>query len=320
MRSFSSRNPVPIAVIGLVLLLGLTVGAFSYERLFGGGTTYRAEFSEAAGLAPDDLVTIAGVEAGRVRSVELAGDRVLVTFDVQDAFLGDLTSATIEVRTILGAKNLALDPQGESPLDPDTVIPLDRTYTPFDVVDAFNGLSGTVDQVDTTQLAAGLTTLADTFRDTPPEVAGALNGLSRLSTTIASRDDEIRRLLAGTQELSAQLADRDADFERLLADGNTLLSELQRRRDAIRELLDGTIAVSEQLRGLVDDNSDQLTPTLESLDRVAQVLERNRRQLEEGLRLQAVFVRLFTNAVGNGRWFDNCTVIQLGDGPQLTEC
>lgn len=320
MASFASRKPVPIAVIGLTVLIVLTLLAFNFERIFGGGTTYKAEFAEAAGLAADDLVTIAGVEAGRVRSVELAGDRVLVAFEMDEPVVGDLTTASIEVRTILGAKNLALDPQGENMLDPDAAIPLARTATPFDVIDAFNGLSSTVDQLDTGQLATSLTTLADTFRDTPPEVQGALTGLSRLSTTIASRDDEIRRLLAGTRELSGDLADRNTEFERLLSDGNLLLAELQRRRDAISDLLEGTIAVSQQLRGLVDDNEDQLGRTLETLDRVVAVLERNRRQLEEGLKLEAVFIRLFGNAVGNGRWFDNCTVIQLGDGPQLTEC
>lgn len=309
MRSFASRSPIPIAIIGLVVLLVVTVGAFSYERLFGGGTTYQAEFAESAGLTADDLVTIAGVEAGRVKSVELAGDRVLVMFDVQEAFVGDLTSASIEVRTILGAKNIALDPQGDNPLGPGQVIPMARTAIPFDVVDAFNGLSGTIDQVDTPQLATSLTTLADTFRDTPPEVQGALNGLSRLSTTIASRDDEIRQLLAGTQELSGDLADRNTEFERLFTDGNLLLGEVQRRRDAISELLDSTKAVSLQLQGLVADNKDQLKPTLEVLDRVAAVLERNRRQLEDGLRLEAVFVRLFNNAIGNGRWFDNFACI-----------
>lgn len=309
MRSFSSRSPVPIAIIGLVTLLVVTVLAFSYQTLVGGGTTYRAEFRESAGLTADDLVTIAGVEAGRVRDVELAGDRVLVTFNVEKADVGDRTSAAIDVRTILGAKSLSLDPRGDNPQDPDQVIPLTRTTTPFDVVDAFNGLSGTIDQVDTTQLAASLSTLADTFRDTPPEVQGALTGLSRLSTTIAGRDDEIRTLLAGTRDLSAQLADRNTDFERLLTDGNALLAELQRRRDAISELLDGTKAVSLQLQTLVAENEDQLKPTLVVLDRVAATLERNRRQLEEGLRLEAVFIRLFTNAVGNGRWFDNFACI-----------
>lgn len=320
MRSFASRSPIPIAIIGLVALLVITLLAFSYKGLFGGGTTYSAEFSESAGLNADDLVTIAGVEAGRVQSVELAGDRVLITFTVADAFVGDLSSASIEVRTILGAKNIALVSQGDRPQDPDTVIPLARTSTPFDVIDAFNGLSGTIEQVDTTQLASSLTTLADTFRDTPPEVRGALDGLSRLSTTIASRDDEIRTLLAGTRELSGELAGRTDEFERLLIDGNKLLAELQKRRDALDDLLEGTKAVSIQLRGLVADNKDELRPTLEALDQVLQVLENRRRQLEEGLKLEAVFIRLFTNAVGNGRWFDNCTLIQVGNGPQLTAC
>ena len=36
--------------------------------------------------------------------------------------------------------------------DPDQPIGRDRTKSPFDVVDAFNGLSGTIDQLDTTTL------------------------------------------------------------------------------------------------------------------------------------------------------------------------
>ncbi|MGH3587013.1 MAG: MCE family protein, partial [Pseudonocardia sp.] len=214
-------------------------------------------------------------------------------------------SASIQIRTLLGAKTLALDPQGDAELDPDHPIPLARTTAPFDVVEAFNGLSGTIDQLDTAQLAQSLDTLAETFRDTPPEIRGALDGLSRLSTTIASRDEEIRTLLAGTHNLSGVLADRNAEVEKLLKDGNLLLGELQRRKDAISKLLDGTIALSEQLRGLVADNREQLRPTLEQLDRVAALLQRNKDTLGEAVRNQAVFVRLFANATGNGEWFDN---------------
>jgi phospholipid/cholesterol/gamma-HCH transport system substrate-binding protein len=219
--------------------------------------------------------------------------------------VGDRTSASIEIRTLLGAKTLALDPQGDAELDSDGTIPLARTSSPFDVVEAFDGLSGTLDQIDTGQLAQSLDTLADTFRDTPPEIRGALDGLSRLSTTIASRDEEIRTLLAGTHELSRTLADRNGEVEKLLKDGNLLLGELQRRREAIGKLLDGTIALSAALRGLVADNREQLRPTLEQLDRVAALLQRNKDALGVSIRDLAVFVRLFTNATGNGEWFDN---------------
>jgi phospholipid/cholesterol/gamma-HCH transport system substrate-binding protein len=304
MAATGARRPVPLAIAGLALIAVLAVVAFQAPSIFG-GSTYHAEFGEAAGLQADDRVTVAGVEVGRVTSVTLAGDHVEVAFRVDDAWVGDRTSASIEIATLLGSKYLALDPQGDQELDPGTAIPRDRTISPFDVVEAFNGLSGTIDQLDTNQLADSLRTLADTFKDTPDDVRGTLDGLSRLSTTISGRDEQIRQLLAGARNLSSILADRRGDFDTLLSDGNLLLSELQQRKDAIDRLLDGTRLLSQQLSGLVADNRDQLRPTLETLDRVTEVLQRHQDDLADTLKNEAVFVRLFTNAVGNGRWFDN---------------
>ncbi|MCE3552559.1 MCE family protein [Pseudonocardia sp. RS11V-5] len=304
MAATGARRPVPLAIAGLVLIAVVAVVAFRAPSIFG-GSTYHAEFGEAAGLQSDDRVTVAGVEVGRVTSVKLAGDHVDVAFRVNDAWVGDRTSASIEIATLLGSKYLALDPQGDQALDPGTPIPRDRTLSPFDVVEAFNGLTGTIDQLDTNQLADSLRTLADTFKDTPGDVRGTLDGLSRLSTTISSRDQQIRQLLAGARNLSSILADRRGDFDKLLSDGNLLLSELQQRKDAIDRLLSGTRLLSQQLSGLVADNSDQLRPTLETLDRVTEVLQRHQDDLADTLKNEAVFVRLFSNAVGNGRWFDN---------------
>jgi phospholipid/cholesterol/gamma-HCH transport system substrate-binding protein len=300
-----ARRPVPLAITGILVILVAVLVAFNGTTLFGGGDTYKAYFGEAAGLQTDDRVTVAGVEVGRVRSVELDGNQVLVTFHVDDAWVGDRSGVSIQIATLLGSKYLALDPQGEADQDPDTTIPRTRTVSPFDVVEAFNGLSGTVDQLDTGQLADSLRTLADTFRDTPGEVRGTLDGLSRLSTTISSRDAQIKQLLAGSRNLSTILANRRGEFDKLLSDGNLLLGELQQRKDAIDRLLTGTRSLSRQLSGLVADNSAQLRPTLETLDRVTAVLQSNQDNLAATLRNEAVFLRLFTNATGNGRWFDN---------------
>jgi phospholipid/cholesterol/gamma-HCH transport system substrate-binding protein len=299
-----TKRPVLLAVVGIVLIAVIAVVSFQAPSIFG-GQTYQAEFSEAAGLQSGDRVTVAGVEVGRVTSVELDGDHVAVDFRVDDAWVGDRTAASIEIATLLGSKYLALDVQGDQELDPGTAIPRYRTISPFDVVEAFNGLSGTIDQIDTTQLAASLETLSDTFRETPDEVRGTLDGLSRLSTTISSRDEQIRQLLAGARNLSGILADRREDFDQLLSDGNLLLGELQKRKDAIDQLLSGTRLLSQQLSGLVADNQAQLRPTLETLDRVVAVLQRNQDDLAATLQNEATYVRLFSNAVGNGRWFDN---------------
>jgi phospholipid/cholesterol/gamma-HCH transport system substrate-binding protein len=306
-RSTSRRHPIVIGIAGLVILVLLVTAAYNADNLplTGGGTVYTAQFRDAAGLRTGDPVYIAGVEVGRVTAVELAGDRVRASLRVRNAWLGDQTNAAIEIKSLLGAKSVSLDPRGQRALDPNTPIPLARTASPYDVAEALNGLSGTLQQLDIAQLEQSLQTLADTFRGTPADVRGTLDGLSRLSQTVASRDQQIHHLLAGTQALTGVLAGRNVEFERLLADGNLLLAEVRHRREAISALLANVVSLSVQLRGLVADNSAQLRPALQQLDRVAEVLQRNQVNLDQGLQLEPVFIRLFTNTLGNGRWFDN---------------
>ncbi|MDQ2582577.1 MCE family protein [Saccharothrix yanglingensis] len=300
------RDPVTVGVVSLTVIALLLLAAFHSDDLpvIGGGTTYSAEFSEAAGLVPSNEVRVAGVKVGKVTDVELAGDRVLVSFKVKDAWVGDRSTATIRIKTLLGQKYLALDPQGSQPLDPGDPIPRERTLSPYDVQEAFNGLATTVGQIDTRQLADSFQVLSETFQGSAESVRGALDGLSALSRTISSRDEQLATLLANTDEITKTLSDRNEQFEKLLADGNLLLAELAKRRDAITALLDGTRELSRELSGLVDDNQAQLRPALEQLDRVATMLQRNQDALNRSLALMGPFYRVFANTLGNGRWFD----------------
>jgi phospholipid/cholesterol/gamma-HCH transport system substrate-binding protein len=307
MRSFRSRNPLPIGVAGLVVIgLALTVAMFSDDLpIIGGGTSYSAEFSEAAGLGADDEVRVAGVKVGKVTDVELSGGNVMVTFKVKDAWIGDRTAAAIKIKNVLGQKYLSLEPDGHDVLDPSTPIPRARTVAPYDVLEAFRGLAETTNAIDTTQLAQSFEVISQTFGDTPDDVRGALTGLQRLSTTISSRDQQLATLLSNTRKISDTLADRDAEVVKLLQDGNLLLAEINNRREAISTLLSGTQALAKELSGLVADNQKQLGPVLASLDQLTGMLARNQDALAQGIRNMAPFYRLFNNAVGNGRWFDN---------------
>jgi phospholipid/cholesterol/gamma-HCH transport system substrate-binding protein len=319
MRSFRSRNPIPIGIAGIVVIaLGLTVAMFSDDLpIIGGGTSYSAEFSEAAGLTADDEVRIAGVKVGKVTDVELAHDKVLVTFKVKDAWVGDDSSAAIKIKNVLGQKYLAIEPDGSDVLDPAIAIPRSRTIAPYDVLEAFRGLAETSNAIDTSQLAQSFEVIAETFGDTPDDVKGALTGLQQLSQTISSRDQQLATLLSNTREISDTLADRDAEVVKLLQDGNLLLEEIGKRRDAISTLLEGTQELAKELTGLVDDNQEQLGPVLASLDQLTGMLQRNQDALGEGIKNMAPFVRLFNNAVGNGRWFDNyiCGLLPPAIGP-----
>lgn len=322
MIPFRERNKLVIGGIGLAVTAGLLVGAFNIDK-FLGGDTYKADFSEAAGLKPNDEVRVAGVKVGKVTGVGLDGPKVVVTFRAKGARFGRATHADIRIKTLLGQKFLMLTPEGDGQLPAGGRIPLAQTSSPFDITDAFRGLAETDAAIDGDQLSKSFTTLADAFRDTPADVKASLDGLSRLSNTIASRDAQLKSLLQHSAGVTQVLAARDEDLTSFMGDANLLLKELNARRQDIHTLLTTTTQLSEQLIALVRENSAQLGPTLQQLQGVTDLLHKNQDNLDASIARFAPFVRLFSNNLGNGRWFD--TIVQnldggLGPSPLVPGC
>lgn len=317
---FRERNPVPIGAAGLLVIAVLLLLAFNIQSipLIGGGDSYRAAFSEAGGLVEGDDVRIAGVKVGKVQGVDLAGDHVVVDFKVTEpAAFGTQTAASVRMKTLLGQKYLALEPAGPGQLEEDTEIPLDRTVSSYDIVNAFSDLATTTERIDTGALATSLTTLATEFKDSPEEVRAALDGLSRLSRTIASRDAELKKLLASANSVSGTVAQRNKAIESIIKNADLLLVELEARREDIHTLFVNTSAMAQQITGLVRDNRAQLKPALDQLTKVLAVLQKHEKDLGDTIAAMAPFTRLFANVLGNGRWFDTyienlTTPVELG--------
>lgn len=306
MKRLKERNQATVGAVTLVLIVLTALAAFNADNLpiIGGGTTYTAEFGESAGLRPGNEVRLAGVKVGDVRRVKLARNKVLVDFKVRDVTVGDRSTISIQIKTLLGDKYLAISPEGDRAQNPNDTIPRARTLAPFDIVPAVSELSKTVGKIDTAQLAQSFQVISDTFAHSPQNLRGALTGLSQLSASLSTRDSELARLLSNTAALSKTVADRDTQLQKLFADATLLLDELNRRRDAVSALLTGTTALAEQLQGLVSDNQQQLKPALDELTKVTTILRRNQDNLSQSLHNLAPYVRMFNNVIGNGRWFE----------------
>jgi phospholipid/cholesterol/gamma-HCH transport system substrate-binding protein len=305
MRPFRERNPLPIGIIGIVAILALLLLSFNADKLpfIGGGDSYHADFADAGGLKTGDDVRVAGVKVGKVTGITLRGAMVRVAFQVDSGMsVGQDSRADIKIKTLLGQKYVALDPEGDGHLKGD--IPLDRTTTPLDVTDAFIGLGQRAGEIDTEQLAKAFDTIAATFKDTPPYVHRSLTGLQRLSTSIASRDAQLTQLLRDANTVTNTLAQRDAEVAKLINDSNLILQTVYQQRAVIHRLLVDTTAVSQQLAGLVRENRKILGPALASLEGTLSILQRNQDNLDATIHLAAPFVRDFTDVLGNGRWFE----------------
>lgn len=295
-----------IGAVGVVLILVLTATSFMLDSLpfVGAGPKYTAHFSEAAGLTDGNEVRVAGVKVGVVSGVELDGDKVVVGFRAKNVWLGDDTRASIQVKTVLGQKYLALIPAGTGELDRSEPIPLDRTVAPYDVVTAFSSAAETLDQIDDRKLAESLDTLTGAMQASPEEFRGAVDGVARLSQTLSSRDAELRQLLEATRTSSGILAERNDDFRRLIIGTGQLLGELNNRSETLKLVLASTRGLSAELRAFVAENEAEFGPTLDSLDSALAVLTDHQDNLKKSIHNLAPFYRLYANMLGTGRWFD----------------
>ena len=316
MTQFRERNPVPIGLIGIAIVLALVVLAFKATSIpfIGGGHTVKAYFEEASNLQHNDDVRIAGIKVGHVDGVKLAmfsekGQPTQVA-EVDMTVEGGVSipadsMADIKIKTLLGAMYVDITP-GTSRTK--LAKPIDATapsHTPLIVTAAFEQLATTVDKIDTNQLAQAFTTLSADFANTPDEVSSTLKGLAAVSQTISSRDAELQALLSHAQGVTAALASRDAQVTQLINDGQTVLSLVNQQRDVIHQLLLNTTALSQQLSALVAENQAALAPALANLKATLDILTKDQTQLDQSVYLLAPFLRDFANTLGNGKWFDN---------------
>src|ERR1700742_4230119 len=132
MRTLEGSNRVRNGLMGiLVLLLVLGVGqSFASVPMLFATPTYYAQFKDTGGINAGDKVRIAGVDVGTVKSMEIDGDKVKIGFTLTGTRIGTDSRAAIRTDTILGRRNVEIEPRGKNVLAVNSVLPVGQTTTP----------------------------------------------------------------------------------------------------------------------------------------------------------------------------------------------
>lgn len=274
MKTFAERNPITVAVVGVVATVAVVLGALNYGKLpfVNSNRHYSAYFAEAGGLLTGAAVRVSGYESGKVDSIELDGARVRVSFEVdKNIRLGADTEAAIKTKSILGAKILELTPRGGGTLS--GPIPLERTTSPYQLPDALGDLTTTISGLDTARLADSWKTLADEFAQTPTALNAALQGVARFAQTVDGRDTKLRQLLTDAHALTTVLAERSDTIVTMLTDSNALLTDLRAQSEALDHIAGTIAALSRQIKAVIAENRQTLRPALDKLNQVLSILE-----------------------------------------------
>jgi phospholipid/cholesterol/gamma-HCH transport system substrate-binding protein len=314
---FSDRSPVKLAALSLVLLIVSLGAALNFTKLpiFNHTRTYSAYFANTAGLVSQDVVAIDGVKVGVIKHLALAGpcrgtsDQVSgcvvkVIFTVNNSIrLGVDTNAYGKVQTPLGTEYLQLTPAGPGRLA--GPIPLSKTHVPYTLVGDLYQLTQQVQNYNIPNLVKALKTTSATLNGTPAgEVATALSGLARFSQILAANHDQLATIVTQGSQLTAILNQRSAELVSLVGQGDIILRVLQTRQATIKQILDGTAALSAQLTSLLGNNRTQWNSLFTNLSTVATVLSKDSADIGAALPVLAAFSRYAANVTGSGPFAD----------------
>lgn len=304
-RALTRRGPVSSGVAGALVLALLVAAAVAVPQLrFRADTAeFTAEFANAAGLAAGDQVHVAGVPAGRVVAVELAGDHVDVRFRLDEMQpLGRSSAASVKLATVLGTRYLAVQPRGTGELA-DATIPRQRTSVPYSLADIADDAHRTTEKLDTTQLRNMISTLQEAAPD--GKVLGdALTGIRRAAQIVGERGERFQQLLGGVRTLTSTLAGQRGHLTQLLGDAKLVAGTLTQRRETISTLVREVDTLTAALDVAIRENKSAFSPLLSDLHSITTTLKRNDRALSQTLAKLGPVSRYVTNATGNGPWGD----------------
>ena len=304
MRTLEGSNRVRNGLMGIIILvmvIGVGQSFASVPMLFA-TPTYYAQFSDTGGINNGDKVRIAGVDVGRVRSMKIDGDRVVIGYSLGGTQIGTQSRASIRTDTLLGRRNIEIEPRGTEPLRANGVLPLGQTTTPYQIYDAFFDLTKASSGWDTQTVKRSLNVLSETIDQTYPHLSAALDGVARFSDTIGKRDDQIKQLLANANKIAGILGSRGEQINRLLVNAQSLLAAINERNYAVSMLLERVSSFSEQVKGFIDDNPN-LNRVLKQLEAVSGLLVKHKYDLMDTLTTVAKFVASLGEAVASGPFF-----------------
>jgi phospholipid/cholesterol/gamma-HCH transport system substrate-binding protein len=304
MRTLEPPNRLRIGVMGIIVTaLVIGVGqSFTSVPMLMARPGYYGEFSDSGGLNTNDKVRIAGVDVGKVEALKIDGDHIVVKFSIGTQSIGTESRLAIKTDTILGKKILEIEARGNQALRPGGTLPIGQSTTPYQIYDAFFDVTKAAQGWDIDAVKQSLHVLSQTIDQTYPHLSAALDGVAKFSDLIGKHDEDFKHLLAQANQVATVLGGRSEQVDRALVNAKTLMAAFNERGQAIDALLANLSALSEQVKGLINDNPN-LNQILDHLGQATGLLLARKDDIATALGEVGAFLPSLNEAIASGPFF-----------------
>lgn len=250
----------PEAKVGLFVLVGIILLVYMSLRLGGmqfgraEGYTISVNFDSAAGLDQNASVRVAGVEVGRVKTIQLKDNMAQVVLEIKKEFkIGKDFAALLTTKGLLGEKYIELIPGSPAApaLEEGGIITHTKSYADMD------------------KLISMLSDISDDLRKVSRSLSGALGGeegeasVKNIVKNMEELSFRVNRIVAKNDAQLGRIIKNMDEFTTLLSrDGPEISAELKL---AVRNLNDTLLATSKNINDMISENRGNLKDGVENL-------------------------------------------------------
>ena len=294
-----------VVTVVLTAVLGISIANINTTST----NTYKARFSDATLLLPNDDVRIAGVRVGQVKDVKIVDKRQAeVDFEVDSGRkLPAGATAQIKFRNLVGQRYVSL---GEGTGDPNQIlppggsIPLEHTTPALDLTELFNGFKPLFTALNPDDINKLSYEVIQVLQGEGGTVESLLAHTASLTTTIANKDqvigeviDNLNNVLDTVNAHTPQLNDLIIKLQQLVSG---LAADRQPIGDAIQSLGDLAVTTS----GLLKDARQPLKDDIGALGKLTGTLNDNEALVEHFIQFLPDKVTALTRTADYGSWFN----------------
>ena len=299
---------------GLVIVFGQFRGGSSGD--------YSAIFTSASRLTSGSKVRIAGVEVGRVQSVEVTRDhQAKIGFSVDDAYeLPADVRALIRYENLTGDRYLELE-QGAGDSQPtlkhNATIPVENTEPALNLDVLLGGFKPLFQTLKSDAVNSLADSLIKVFQGQGATMESLLGDTASFTSALADKDKLIGEVIDNLNTSLGTFADNSEGLDTSLVQMRELVDGLARQRGTIGSSLQSTSELTTRLSDVLETNRPALRDLVPEVHQLSDNLLRSQGQLSTTLRQFPDAFRRLSNLGSYGSWLQIwlCQVKILFTGP-----
>ncbi|OBG84185.1 mammalian cell entry protein [Mycobacterium sp. E136] len=275
-----AKTAIKLGAFGAVMLL-LTAALFAIFGQYRTGSAhdYSAVFTDVSDLKPGDSVRVSGIRVGTVHDVSLQPDNtVVVTFDAaSDIVLTTGTKAAVRYLNLVGDRYLELldGPGSTRVAGPGSRIPADRTEPALDLDLLLGGLKPVIRGLNPDDVNALTRSLIQVLQGQGGNLESLFAKTASFTNSIADNGETVRNLIDNLNAVLATIAKDGNKFSGAVDRLEKLITGLAADRDPIGEAITALDSGTASLADLMTQARPPLAGSVDQLNRVAPLLEKD---------------------------------------------